>query len=152
MARYDLKSTVPKVSVIVLTFNHGPWLAECLDSIVSQRTDFPFEIIVGDDASTDGITTNILRDYAQRYPDLIIPVIRDKNIGGCANLIDVQSKTRGEYIASCDGDDMMLPGKLQKQTDYLDSRQDCSMVGHQTKQLLPNGKLVPGVRNIRSIS
>jgi glycosyltransferase involved in cell wall biosynthesis len=149
MANFFLKSAIPKVSVMVLTYNHGNWLAECLESIVSQQTNFPFEIIVGDDASTDGITTNILRDYAQRFPDLIIPVIRDKNIGGCANLISIQSKTRGEYIASCDGDDMMLPGKLQKQSDYLDNRQDCSMVGHQTKFLLPNGKLVAGVRSIR---
>ncbi|MDA8155949.1 MAG: glycosyltransferase family 2 protein [Actinomycetota bacterium] len=134
----DLKcasSPAPKVSVTVLTFNHGQWLAECLESIVTQETNFPFEIIVGDDASTDGVTPQILRDYSNRYPHLIIPVLREKNINGTQNYLDVMRRARGEYIAFIDGDDMMLPGKLQKQADFLDRNTDCTIVAHNVRKI-----------------
>lgn len=122
----------PKISVCVITYNHGKWLQECLQSIVTQVTDFPFEVIVGDDCSTDGITREILRKYAEKYPNLIVPLFRDVNMGGggTQNWLDVMRRARGEYIAHIDGDDRMLPGKLQKQTDFLDQHPDCAMVGH----------------------
>lgn len=123
----------PKVSVTVITYNHGKWLAECLESIVTQVTDFPFEVIVGDDASTDGITTRILRDYAERYPHLVVPVFRERNINPTQNRLDVMRRTSGKYIAHIDGDDTMLPGKLQKQADFLDSHPECSIVAHDVR-------------------
>lgn len=126
---------IPKVSVTVVTYNHGKWLAECLESIVTQETNFPFEVIVGDDASTDGITPGILRDYAERYPHLIIPVLRGRNINPTQNYLDVLRRTRGKYIAHIDGDDMMLPGKLQKQADFLDSYPECSIVAHDVRTI-----------------
>ena len=125
----------PKVSVTVVTYNHGKWLAECLESIVTQETDFPFEVIVGDDASTDGITREVLRDYATRYPDLIVPIFREKNINGTQNYLDVMRRARGEYIAHIDGDDMMLPGKLQKQADFLGHHPECAIVAHDVKTI-----------------
>ncbi len=125
----------PKVSVTVLTFNHGKWLAECLESIVTQKTNFPFEVIVGDDASTDGITPQILRDYANHYPDLIVPVFRERNINGTQNFLDVMRRAKGKYIAYLDGDDMMLPGKLQKQADFLDKNPDCTIVAHNVRKI-----------------
>src|SRR3972149_9943384 len=122
----------PKVSVCVITYNHGKWLQECLQSIVTQVTDFPFEVIVGDDCSTDGITREILREFAEKYPNLIVPLFRDVNMGGggTQNWLDVMRRARGEYIAHIDGDDRMLPGKLQKQTDFLDQHPECSMGVH----------------------
>lgn len=129
---YHVQST-PKVSVTVVTYNHGEWLAECLESIVTQVTDFPFEVIVGDDASNDGKTTKILKDYAARYPHVIVPVIRERNINGTQNYLDAVRRTRGKYIAHIDGDDMMLPGKLQKQVDFLDCHPECSIVAHDVR-------------------
>ncbi len=132
----------PKVSVTVVTYNHGQWLAECLESIVTQETNFPFEVIVGDDASTDGITQDILRDYADRFPHLIVPVFRDKNINGTQNFLDVLRRTQGEYIAHIDGDDLMQPGKLQKQADYLDSKLECVMVTHLMRWINSTGSML----------
>lgn len=120
----------PKVSVTVVTYNHGEWLAECLESIVNQKTNFSFEVIVGDDASTDGITRDVLGKFHEAYPDLIVPIFREYNVGPTSNYFDVVSRARGQYIAHMDGDDLMLPGKLQEQADLLDANPDFSMVVH----------------------
>lgn len=120
----------PKVSVTVVTFNHGEWLAECLDSILGQVTTFPFEVIVGDDASTDGLTRDILTSYAKRFDGIVVPILRDKNVGVTDNYFDVTARCRGEYIAHVDGDDRILAGKLQKQSDFLDAHRECSIVAH----------------------
>jgi glycosyltransferase involved in cell wall biosynthesis len=120
----------PKVSVTVPTFNHGRWLAECLESVVHQEVDFTYEVIVADDASTDGITPAIAKEYAERYPSLVVPLLREKNMGPGQNFLDLIRRARGEYIAHCDGDDLMLPGKLQRQADFLDRNPDCAFVTH----------------------
>lgn len=137
-----LDNHAPKVSVTVVTYNHGKWLADCLDSILTQKTDFSFEIIVGDDASTDSLTKEILADYAKKYPKIIKPVFRGSNLGPTANYLDVVSRVAGEYVAHIDGDDLMLPGKLQRQADYLDEQRDVVMVGHQADCIDKNGKVV----------
>lgn len=121
---------LPKVSVVVPTFNHGHWLAECLDSIVAQVAEFNFEILVGDDASTDRISRDILDRYGSRYPELITVYKNEKNLGPGTNFLNLITHARGEYIAHCDGDDLMLPGKLQRQADFLDSHPGFSMVVH----------------------
>lgn len=128
-----------KVSVTIPTYNHGIWLAECLESVINQKTNFSFEILVGEDASTDGRTKEILRKYAKRFPTIIKPVFRKRNIGGTKNVLDLYCRTKGEYIAHLDGDDMMLQGKLQKQADYLDKHSDYSMVGHGVINLYKDG-------------
>jgi glycosyltransferase involved in cell wall biosynthesis len=130
------------VSVTVVTYNHGKWLAECLESIVTQKTNFPFEVLVGDDASTDLKSRQILADYAKRHPGLIVPIQRKNNIGGSNNNLDLMRRARGDYIATCDGDDMMLPEKLQKQAEYLDAHPEFSMVGHRTWGLSTDGKYI----------
>lgn len=133
----DQIKSKPTVSVTVVTYNHGVWLAECLDSVLSQKTDFNFEIIVGDDASTDGVTKNILFEYSIKYPGIISAIFRDENIGPTNNYFEVVSKARGEYIAHLDGDDQMLPGKLQRAVDLLNANPSYSMVVHDMK-LIPN--------------
>lgn len=119
----------PKVSVCVITYNQARYLETCLQSILDQQTDFAFEIIVGDDCSTDG-TQDILRDFAARYPDVIKPIFQPVNTGGGPNFADVHAAARGVYIAHVDGDDYTLPGKLKKQADYLDANPDCHIVWH----------------------
>ena len=139
MTKQSILSVTPKVSVTVPTYNHGHWLAECLDSIVTQKTNFPFEIIVADDASTDPLSRDIFDEYASRYPELIVPVKHETNIGPWRNYVDLMNRARTEYIAHCDGDDMMLPGKLQKQADFLDAHPNFSVVGHKAFIQKPDG-------------
>ncbi len=111
-----------KVSVIVHTYNHEEYIAQTLDSIVSQEVDFDFEVIVGDDASTDK-TPQIILDYQKKYPKLIKPLLHPKNLGGFGknNTLATLSKTKGKYVAAMDGDDYWCDiTKLQQQVDILD--------------------------------
>jgi len=118
--------SAPKVSVCVITYNHRKYIRQCLQSIVDQKTDFPFEVVVSDDASKDG-TAEIVKEFAENYPDRIVSPVRDDNIGGHENFLLVHNLARGEYVAHCDGDDFFLPGKLQMQSDYMDAHADCSL-------------------------
>lgn len=119
------------VSIQCLTYNHAPYIRQCLDGFVMQKTNFRFEAIVHDDASTDG-TQDIIREYEERYPDIIKPIYQKENQyskgipGYITNL--VSSKCKGKYIAICEGDDYWTdPYKLQKQVDYLESHPKCGM-------------------------
>ena len=118
------------VSVIVLTYNHKPYIRQALDSILEQKTDFSYEILVGDDASTDG-TSEIVREYAQRFPKIIRAFVREKNLGATRNLYDLFERARGTYIANCEGDDYWCDlNKLQHQVDFLNSHLDYSACTH----------------------
>lgn len=120
----------PKVSVYCITYNHGPFIAQALDSFLAQRTNFEFEIVVGDDASHDD-TQAILLDYQRRFPEKIRLLLSETNRGAIHNFIDVYHACRGEYMATCEGDDYWTdPLKLQKQADFLDAHPDFSMVFH----------------------
>lgn len=132
----------PKLSITLVTFNHGLWLEQCLDSIIKQELNVDFEILVGDDASTDDVTKTVVLRYAREYPNVVFPIIREKNIGGSENLLDLVRRARGEYIAHIDGDDRMLPGKLQAQVDFLDSHPECSMVAHEVRVINEVGEQI----------
>lgn len=118
-----------KVSVCVVTYNQENYIRQCLQSIVDQKTDFKFDVIVSDDCSTDR-TRSILLEFAEKYPDIIKPILHDKNIGAYKNFVFVHQQAIGEYIAHVDGDDYCLPGKLQTQSDFLDEKPDCNIVFH----------------------
>ena len=109
----------PTVSVCVITYNHESHIGQCLQSILDQKTDFKFEVIVGDDASTDS-TRDILEDFAAKYPDIIRPIYRTENVGTNANYLEVHTAARGKYVAHCDGDDFWLPGKLSYQYQVME--------------------------------
>lgn len=109
-----------KVSVIMLTYNQENYVTQALDSVLMQKTDFPFEVLVGDDGSTDG-TREILRDYAARYPDVIRLFLREENLGPTRNAYELICAARGEYLAFCEGDDFWLTeDKLAVQTAFLE--------------------------------
>lgn len=115
-----------KVSVIVITYNQENYIRHTLESIVNQKTDFDYEVLVGEDKSPDN-TAKIIMEYAEKYPDKIVPFIREKNFGMVANEIDLLSRANGEYYAFLEGDDYWIDEhKLQKQVDYLDSHPECS--------------------------
>lgn len=124
----------PVVSVCVQTYQHAPYIRECLDSILMQETDFPFEILLGEDESTDG-TREICIEYAQKYPDKIRLFLhhRENNIQilgsptGRFNSLTNFYSAKGKYIAICEGDDYWTdPKKLQKQVSFLQSNSNIS--------------------------
>jgi glycosyltransferase involved in cell wall biosynthesis len=118
-----------KVSVCVVTYNQENYIRQCLQSIVDQKVDFNFEIIVGDDCSTDG-TRVIVQEFLNKYPKLIRVVFHEKNCGPLQNFVNVHELAKGKYVAHIDGDDYMLPGKLQAQADCLDNNDDVSFAAH----------------------
>lgn len=130
-----MSETAPKVSVVSVTYNHGAYIRDALDGFVAQKADFPVEVIVADDASTDA-TPAIIQEYAERYPDLIRPILRPENIGIHANFAQTMSAARGEYLALCEGDDYWTdPMKLHKQVAYLDRHPETSVCFHPVRMI-----------------
>lgn len=127
---------VPLVSIKCLVYNHEPYLRQCLDGFVMQKTNFPFEAIVHDDASTDG-SAAIIREYAEKYPDIIKPIYETENQyskrdGSLTRAIDAVMHPDSKYIAHCEGDDYWTdPDKLQLQVDFLESHPDYYMTTHE---------------------
>lgn len=119
-----------KVSIVIPTFNHEKYIAEALNSILMQRVNFDYEVIVGEDCSTDG-TRNIVLSYCDKFPSIIKPVLHQQNVGGPKNTLTCLEKCRGEYLIILEGDDYWTnEHKLQMQADYLDVNQDCSYCFH----------------------
>lgn len=119
------------VTIQCLAYNHAKYIRQCLDGFVMQKTNFRFEAIVHDDASTDG-TANIIREYEKQYPDIIIPIYQEENQYSKHNgsiRRALNSKTRGKYVAICEGDDYWIdPNKLQKQVDFLEAHPKCTLM------------------------
>ena len=115
-------------SVAVITYNQEAYLVETLDSILAQECTFDFEIVIGEDCSTDG-TRQICRDYQQKYPQVIRLLLQDKNQGLVENYYQTFGLCRGDYIAQCAGDDYWCDRqKLQKQVDFLEQNRDYALV------------------------
>lgn len=120
----------PLVSIIIVTYNHFSVISKCIDSVLSQDTTFPIEIILADDCSTDG-AREICEEYAAKYPELIRLLPSDRNVGAVANEQRAFLAAKGKYIATCEGDDYWTdPLKLQKQVDFLEANPDYSVCFH----------------------
>lgn len=133
----------PLVSVCITTFNQAHVLAECLEGVLGQSTDFPFEVIVGDDASTDG-TRLLLQRMQQAWPDRLRLLLHPSNVGAAANYVAVHALARGRFVAHLDGDDLAFPGKLQRQADVFRARPDASIVAHDVALVDERGQPVGG--------
>lgn len=119
-----------KLTILSTTYNHAPYIAQALESLVTQKCDFSFQVLIADDCSTDG-TAGIIRDYAARYPEIIKPVFRENNLGPVKNGPDLMDMADTEYVTICEGDDYWLdPLKLQKQVDFLENHPECSICFH----------------------
>ncbi|MEY4540906.1 MAG: hypothetical protein RLZZ306_2663, partial [Bacteroidota bacterium] len=130
---------MPKLSIIVPTFNHENFIEQMLEGALMQKTDFEFDIIIGDDASTDYNALKI-KQYAQKYPHIIKDFLHQTNLGpkepkelgGKNNVGFLFNQAKSEYIALCEGDDYWTdPLKLQKQVDFLDNNLDYALSHHQ---------------------
>jgi len=132
------------VSICSIAYNHAKYIRQALDGFLMQITDFPFEVLVHDDASTDG-TADIIREYAEQYPDIIKPIYQTENQyskGVKISLTYNFPRVRGKYLAMCEGDDYWTdPFKLQKQVDYFEANPDCSVCFHPVKVIYEDGSV-----------
>ena len=118
----------PLVSVKMITYNHAPYIAEAIEGVLRQERDFPLELVIGEDCSTDG-TRAIVFDYQTRYPDIIRVVTSEANVGMIENSIRLERASRGKYYASCEGDDYWHhPQKLRKQIDFLEAHPEYGFI------------------------
>ena len=118
----------PLVSVVIITYNHAPFIAQAIEGILRQETTFPFELVIGEDCSTDGTRDIVLR-YQEEHPGVISVVTSGQNVGMKTNSYRTAKASRGKYLAFCEGDDYWHhPGKLQKQIDYLESHPECGLL------------------------
>jgi glycosyltransferase involved in cell wall biosynthesis len=133
----------PTVSVFMITYNHEPYIAQALDSILMQKVNFDLDIVIGEDHSTDR-TAEIVKAYASKYPDKIKAVYQEKNLGSTRNFIETLRRCTGKYIAYLEGDDYWTdPLKLQKQADLLEKIPSISLVFHQAEIITPTGETFP---------
>jgi len=128
----------PKVSIVTISYNQEQYIQQTLDSFIDQKTDFNFEVIIADDCSTDN-TAGIIREYAEKFPNIIKPILRKKNIGIQSNFIDALQHASGTYIALCEGDDFWTDSlKLHKQVNFLETHKDYSLVFHPVRVFFEN--------------
>lgn len=147
-------SNNPLVSICCITYNHAPYIRQCLDGFLMQKTNFKYEIIIHDDCSTDG-TTEIIREYASKYPEIFVPLYEDENqyskgVRGITAKF-VYPKARGKYIALCEGDDYWIDkNKLQIQVDFLERNPEYTMCFHSAELDVDGKHNVPyAMQNIK---
>lgn len=127
------KKIEPLVSVVTIAYKHENFIRQTIEGVLQQKCSFPIEFIIGDDCSPDN-TASVIAEYAEKYPDIIVPVLRKSNIGALPNLMDLISRTKGKYVAICDGDDYWTdPEKLQKQVDFLETHPEYTVCSHKIR-------------------
>lgn len=147
----------PKVSVSLITYNHAPYIAKAIESVLTQRTTFPFELVIGEDESSDG-TREIVQRFGEQYPERIRLHLHSRaaNISykgrptSRRNFVNNVQSARGEYIALLDGDDYWTdPEKLQRQADFLDSHAECGTCFHRVAVVDEKDQRLPAESEIR---
>ncbi len=140
----------PTVSIICNTFNHGLYIGQCIDGFICQKTNFIFEVLIHDDASTDN-TQEIIKEYQNKYPDIIKPILQVENQyqKGKNNWVEFQfPRATGKYIALCEGDDYWTdPLKLQKQVDFLEKNPEFAICHHNVKVINQDDSSVSHLSN-----
>lgn len=135
-----------KVSVIMITYNQADYIRRAVESVLAQKVPFAYELLIGDDASTDG-TADIVRSLAAAFPDRIRLIQQEKNLGASANVLSLLKQSRGEYLAFCEGDDYWLDDeKLAKQTAFLDNHPEYIGCSHACRVVDENGEPLPRQR------
>lgn len=139
------EGTIPLVTTKTISYMHGKYIRECIEGILMQKTTFPVQVLIHDDASTD-VTADIMREYERKYPKLIQCFYQEENTYGKPNrrdlMKDYHDAVAGKYIAICEGDDYWTdPLKLQKQVEFMESNPDFSMCFHNVARLSRKGAI-----------
>ena len=122
----------PLVSIVMIAYNVDNYIAKAIESVLSQQVSFPYELVIGEDCSTDG-TLQIALKYQAEHPDIVRVLQREKNLGLTPNCVDTHNHCRGKYIALLDGDDYWTDkNKLQKQVDFMESHPEYAGCAHQS--------------------
>ena len=133
-------STVPVISISCVTYNQEKYISEAVDSFLMQETEYAFEIVIGEDYSSDK-TLEIVKRYKEKYPQILILIEWPQNVGAGKNWFTVLESCKGKYIANCEGDDYWIdPFKLQKQVSYLEANPDYGLVHSDCNFLYSNKK------------
>lgn len=132
-----------KVSITCLTYNHESYIRKTLEGFLMQKTNFQYEVLIHDDASTDD-TANIIREYEKKYPNIIKAIYQSENQhskGIAIQNVFQKPRAKGKYIAFCEGDDYWCdPNKLQMQVDYMEKHPECYMCVHDTLKITEAGE------------
>ncbi len=157
---FDIRQDEPLASIVVITYNHEPYIRDCLDSLLMQDTDFPYEICLGEDESKDG-TREICVEYAEKHPDRIRLILRSQADPGRSvyaaqgnyNFVQTSLACRGQYLATCEGDDAWTnPEKLQKQVDIMEADSSIVLVHSDYDKVdLTTGNRINGANRTRGI-
>lgn len=132
-----------KVSACIITYNQAAYIAQCIEGALMQQVDESYEIVIGDDCSSDE-TSRICREYQEKHSDIIRWFRREPNLGMQKNVVQTINDCRGDYIAYCEGDDYWTDAhKLQKQVALLEAHPELSAVCHGVSTLHPDGRLEP---------
>jgi glycosyltransferase involved in cell wall biosynthesis len=135
----------PTVSVAMVTYNHERFVAQAVESVLMQETAFPYELVIGEDCSSDR-TREIVSDFHRRDPSTIRLLLSDQNLGSMPNFLQTLRACQGQYIALLEGDDYWTdPRKLQAQVDFLASHPDCTICFHNVTELYDDGRRAPGL-------
>lgn len=118
----------PLVSIMMITYNHALFISQAIEGVLTQRTNFGYELIIGEDCSNDGTREKVLK-HSEKHPDIIKVITSNKNLGMRHNAFRTAKACRAKYVAFCEGDDYWHDSnKLQQQVDYLESHPDCGMI------------------------
>jgi glycosyltransferase involved in cell wall biosynthesis len=128
-----------KLSVAMITYNQERYIGQAIESVLAQKVNFDYEIVIGEDCSTDS-TREIVMDFQRRYRERIVPMFRERNLGPMQNIESVLTACRGQYLTILEGDDYWTSvDKLQKQVDLLDAHPDCALCCHRVRFLGETG-------------
>lgn len=135
------------VSICCLTYNHSPYIGQCIEGFLMQKCNFNFEVLIHDDASTDG-TSEIIQKYQEKFPKIIKPIVQTENQWSNGKRLNIRfnfPRAQGKYIALCEGDDYWTdPLKLQRQVDFMEENEDYAVVGH-NRHILKEGQLTESI-------
>lgn len=147
MENEKTKSNNIEFSVIILAYNHEQYLEKAITSVINQDTNVRYEVIIGEDCSTDN-TKEIVKKYFDLYPHIIVPIYHDHNLGATKNLYYLMSKARGKYLAFLDGDDFWCSkNRITFDTKFLEMHKNLEGICHRCELVDEGGKKIEGINN-----
>jgi glycosyltransferase involved in cell wall biosynthesis len=137
--------SMPMVSVCIITYNQEKYIPQAIDSVLAQKINFPIEILIGEDCSTDA-TRAIVLEYERKYPRVIRAILSQTNLGANKNLAGLLKEAKGRYIALLEGDDFWTsPQKLEKQVGFLEQHPECTVCFHRIERYIQEEDQTMGV-------